>query len=795
MYRLWDPVRKKPFKCRDVTFKENEFLEASAFENISQDFSPLEIEFNDFYDEPEDFSNTPNLVPGSPIAISAPQDDFITPKHPARPQYRPSPSATSPVMSTNNRYALLAPIPSPPVPHNNEQDHESDSDDDDDLYGLPITPTSSTPDSNGNTPPLSPTTETGSNIQPTSSESSNQPTEPTNDNSGSSSNAPTSSSNTSATLESVPKSTNSNPYPSRNRNPSRTGQESKETEEFFKQKRKSRTRAKVISTNSESAFSAAAQHTSSFEPPNEPKSIEEALASPKAKKWYDATVEEIDSVNERGTWTLVPRPSDRHVLNCKFIYKLKDPHTSQPRHKARLVAQGYTEIPGVDYTDTFAPVAKSASVRSIFAISATQGLHVHNFDVKTAYLYSTVKHESYIEQPLHFEVPGFPRDEWVYQINKGLYGRHDSGHLWYNTVHNKFKDLHFIRSDADECVFILDTPEHDIIVAVYVDDFLVAAKSLNDISWLHSELNKNWETRDLGPVKRFLGIDVHRPDPTGPIFINQGTYARQMLHEFGMQNCNPVKTPMDPSVKLHKRRDDESATDGELYRKITGKVMHMAIYTRPDLALASSKLSQFNSDPSETHMQAAKHILRYINGTLDHGILFSRPNSDEIDFLPTGFCDASFDTDPDDSKSTSGWIYMLANGAISWASNKQSCVALSTMESEYMAMSEAAKEAIFFQNLLESLNLSKRDHPILLKTDSQPAYDHIKNNINHSRTKHIKRRHHFIREVYQNGEIDIERIPSEDQTADILTKPLSRHKHEEAIKLLNLQSIRIPTDA
>jgi len=352
--------------------------------------------------------------------------------------------------------------------------------------------------------------------------------------------------------------------------------------------------------------------------------------------------------------------------------------------------------------------------------------------------------------------------------------------------------LGFEKSDADECVFILDTSGQYIIVAVYVDDFLVCSPSPNGIKWLHDELNKEWETRDLGPVKRFLGIDVHRPNPTGPIFINQGVYIREILQEFGMENCNPTKVPLNPSIKLHKRREDEPAANETLYRRLVGKYMHLP-YTRPDLAFTVSKLSQFNSNPSEEHMRAAKNTLRYLKATIDLGIEYSDTDTSQ-DILPIGYCDASFDSDPDDSKSTSGQVFMLANGAISHRSNKQDCVAMSTMESEYMAMSEAAKEAKFLINLLESLHLLKRDEPITLKTDSESAHNHIKNNVNHARTKHIQRRHHFIREAYQNGEIDIDRIPACEQAADVLTKPLTYEKHENALKLLNMRSISIPVD-
>ena len=819
MYRLWNPERKKIIISRDVEFKENEFLEPSAFRNIPQDFAPLEIQFNDDMDEPEDLSNLTD-APNVPDETS---NGFITPKHPARPQYLPSPSSTPPIVPTANRYALLAPIPPPPAPHNEESDHDSDSDDDDDIYGTPIVPTeTSSPSapsaaaaepeasSNSSTPNQSDTTSTHASGNSSTNNSTSASSEAS-ASSGTStvSNAPaitvTSAEPQPTTSTSASQTSSNYVHPARIRRPAPKIIQNREVEELLnpRSKGKSKATAKVTSTEPISPFSHAyVLRIGTFDPSLEPKSIEEALALPDGHLWFGAAVEEVDSIHERDAWTLVRRPVDQHVMNCRFACRLKDHDTSHPRHKCRLVAQGFTEIPGVDYTETYAPVVKAPSIRTILAISVLLKLHMHNFDVKTAYLYSDVKHKSYIEQPPHFEVPGYPREDWVYELNKALYGRHDSGYLWYGTVRDKLLSLNFKKSYADQCVFLLEDQGKYIIVAVYVDDFLVSGKSLDDINWLHEELNKDWEVRTMGPVKRFLGMDFHRPDPTGALFVNQGSYARRVLQEFNMQNCNPVKTPMDSSLKLHQRKEDEPTADGELYRRLTGKLMHLAVYTRPDLAFTASKLSQFNSNPSKIHMQAAKHVLRYIKGTLDHGIMYSRPDSNEIDCLPISYCDvpigysdASFDSDPDDSKSTSGWLDILASGAITWGSNKQSCVALSTMESEYMATTEAAKEAMFLSKLLKSLNLIKNSQIITLKIDSQSALEHIKNNVDHARTKHIQRRHNYIRDLYEKGKIDLELVPSEDQAADVLTKPLPRVKHQRAIDLLNLQSIHIETNA
>jgi ribonuclease HI len=300
----------------------------------------------------------------------------------------------------------------------------------------------------------------------------------------------------------------------------------------------------------------------------------------------------------------------------------------------------------------------------------------------------------------------------------------------------------------------------------------------------------------IGPAKRFLGIDIHRPDPTGPIFINQGVYIREILEEMGMMNCNPAQTPLNSSTKLHKRQSDEEPADIEWYRIVIGKFMHL-LYTRPDIACAVSKLAQYLSDPSEIHAKEAKHLLRYLKGTMDFGIEYGCDENSKI----TAYCDASFDDDQDSSRSTSGYIFMLNGGTISHSSKKQPVVALSSMESEYIALCEATREAMFLKQLFEDIEISTdeqipinstKDEVIELLTDSQAAHDHITKNLTHPRTKHIKRRFNYTRDAYHDGDIDLQRIPASEQTADVLTKILGPIAHQNALKLLNMKSFHIP---
>ena len=293
----------------------------------------------------------------------------------------------------------------------------------------------------------------------------------------------------------------------------------------------------------------------------------------------------------------------------------------------------------------------------------------------------------------------------------------------------------------------------------------------------------------------FLGLDIYRPTPTGPIFINQAVYIRQILEDTGMSNCNSTQTPLNHSTKLHKRRPDEEPADLEWYRMIIGKFMHL-LYTRADIASSISKLAQFLSDPSQVHAQEAKHLLRYLKGTIDLGIEFSAELSSPL----IAYSDASFDDDPDTSRSISGYVFMFNGGTISHSSKKQPVVAHSSMESEYIALSETAREAIFLEQLLEDLNISfepipinsKKKEAIEILTDSQAAYDHATKNLNHPRTKHILRRFHYVQETYSQGLINLQRVPASEQVADICTKTLGPIAHKHALDLLKMKNFHIP---
>src|SRR5271169_946221 len=307
------------------------------------------------------------------------------------------------------------------------------------------------------------------------------------------------------------------------------------------------------------------------------------------------------------------------------------------------------------------------------------------------------------------------------------------------------------------------------------------------ISIIKSELANIFKMTDLGPVKRFLGIEITR-HANGNISINQATYIGPILERFGLSNCNPVSTPLDPSVTLHQREDGELACNATEYREIVGSVMHPAIYTRPDICNSVSKLSKYNSNPSVIHMAAARHLLRYLQGTKYLSIIYTASRI-PVPLSLYGHCDASWDGDFNNGKSTSGYAFYM-NGLIAFASKLQSMVAQSSMESEYYAIGLAAKELLWLRQLLGELGIHGKPPPVyMINSDSQSAIAACKNPVHHARTKHIALRYHFIRDLVAKGLMAIGYISTDLNSADVLTKTLKRVKHATAIELFGMAKV------
>jgi hypothetical protein len=475
------------------------------------------------------------------------------------------------------------------------------------------------------------------------------------------------------------------------------------------------------------------------------------------------------------TWILVPRPKDAKVVKSRWVLRIKDVNNL---YKARFCAKGFTQRWGEDYDETFAPVAKYTSIRTLFALLAgRKNTKIHQMDVNTAFLNSALEEVVYVEQPEGYVVPG--KEDYVCLLRKALYGLKQSPRAWFQLIATVLVDFDFQQSESDPCIFVHKNANGErTYIALYVDDLIIAGDNEEDIATIKRRLSERFDMKDLGIARRFLGMEIEY-GKDGSIKIHQNRYIQQLLERHGMADCNPVTTPMDTSVKLSSITSEEAPADAREYASIVGGLMFAACVTRPDIMCAVGKLSQFLNNPSSKHMSAAKCVLRYLQGTPTLGITYRPPP-----LRLQGYSDADWAGDMDTRRSTTGYIVMLNNGAIAWKSRRQPTVALSTMESEYMALTEATKELKWIRTLLAELgyannNNSEDEPPTDLFSDNQSAIALAKNPVSHARAKHIDLRHHFVREAIQDKVIWVQYIPTTEMTADSLTKALGREKHEK----------------
>lgn len=520
------------------------------------------------------------------------------------------------------------------------------------------------------------------------------------------------------------------------------------------------------------------QHFAMLAVHDEPGSYEQAMESINRKQWEQAMDEEYDSLIKNRTWNLVNPPSDQKVIDNRWVFKLKQrPDGSIDRYKARLVVRGFTQERGIDYQETFSPVVKFTSIRAILALAASRHMSLKQFDVKTAFLNGVLEETVYMSQPTGYD----DNSGRVCKLDKSLYGLKQASRCWNKRFTDFIGRFKFKASESDPCVFVYNGADGLMILAIYVDDGLIAAENEKAISPVIEHLRKEFEVK-VSNLECFLGLEVdQRAD--GSIHVNQRGYANRVLQRFGMADCNAVATPSDSAQNL-----GDFEADGEVefpYREAVGSLMYLSVGTRPDITFAVGNVSRYLEKPSAAHVNAVRRILKYIKGTSDMGIRFK--GDDDLEF--SGYSDADYAGDVETRRSTSGYVFMLGNGVISWGSERQKSVALSTTESEYMAASHAIKELIWLKRLLAELSPIEMTPPIFFM-DNQSAIRLVKNPEFHKRTKHIDVRYHFIREKFEDGVFDLKYIETNKQLADVMTKALPRIKHQYFCGSLGVMSAR-----
>ena len=504
-----------------------------------------------------------------------------------------------------------------------------------------------------------------------------------------------------------------------------------------------------------------------------PTTYKSAMESNDASNWNEACQSELDSLRKNETWDLVPLPKGRKAIGSRWVFRIKENQAGEvERFKARLVAKGFSQKFGVDYDETFAPVAKFTSIRVILSIAAKYGLSLHQMDVKTAFLNGRLDEDIYMQQPEGFADQTHPN--YVWKLKRSLYGLKQSPRMWNQTINGFMVKMDFVKCESDHCIYIKRNDETMVFVVLYVDDLIIASNDDGLMAETKRILSERFEMTDLGELKYFLGIEIEQDLNNGLITMRQTKFLKSILAKFGMEESKPVKTPQDPGLKLIKNMCEGGCNHEETmknvpYRSAVGGIMYLMVATRPDLAAAVGVLSQFASDPCPTHWQALKRVLRYLQATTTHGIQFGHCKIDGL----IGYSDADWAGDIESRRSTSGYVFVMNGGCISWRSKKQRTVALSSTEAEYMALSEATQEAVWLKVFLCELGETSSDEAIKIYEDNQGSIALAKNPEFHKRTKHIDIRYHFVREKVEDGQVVLEYCPTQDMLADMMTKPIT----------------------
>ncbi len=500
------------------------------------------------------------------------------------------------------------------------------------------------------------------------------------------------------------------------------------------------------------------------EEPQEPQTYEEALKASDAAQWKLAMDEEMVSLAENHTWTLEQLPTGVKAIPVKWVFKLKkDALGNIERYKARLVAKGFMQREGIDYNEVFAPVSKHTTLRTLLALAAAEDMEVHQLDIKTAFLNGELEETIYMSQPEGYAEGGH---NTVCHLHKSLYGLKQAPRAWNTRLKQELEDMGFTASEADPGLFTAQFKHGTVYVLVYVDDILVAGKNMADIQSVKDMLTKAFKVRDLGEAKYFLGMSLDRDRQARTLKMSQERLATELVSRYGMKDGKMKSAPMSPSVRLVQATEENMLDkDAYKYSELVGSLLYLSVCTRPDIAQAVGVLTRHMAKSSMEHWTAAKGVLRYIAGTLQHGTQFG-PGSSTVE----GYCDSDYAADVETRRSTTGFAFILNGGAISWSSKLQPTVAVSTSEAEYMAAARAVKEALWLKMLLSSFGI--RAGALKIYCDSQGAIKLLKHPIASIRTKHIDVIHHFARERVSRKEVCFEYCNTEAMIADYLTKAL-----------------------
>ncbi|KAI3796959.1 hypothetical protein L1987_39646 [Smallanthus sonchifolius] len=506
-----------------------------------------------------------------------------------------------------------------------------------------------------------------------------------------------------------------------------------------------------------------------------PKNPSVALSTP---EWHNAMTTEFNALIKNRTWELVPCEPNMNIIRSMWLFKHKfNSNGSLERYKARLVCDGRSQQVGVDCGETFSPVVKPATIRTVLSIAMSKSWPVHQLDVTNAFLHGHLNETVYMYQPMGFRHRDYP--DHICRLNKSLYGLKQAPRAWYQRFTDYVLTMGFMQSRCDNSLFILHHGADTAYLLLYVDDIVLATSSDDLRQQLMLKLASEFAMKDLGPLSFFLGISVKRQKDT--LFLSQQTYVNEIVQRAGLESCNSVTTPVDTHTKL----SASSGTEFEnptLYRSLAGALQYLT-FTRPDISYAVQQVCMHMHAPRTDHWNALKRIIRYIKGTSDMGLTITQTSIPSL----IAYTDADWAGCPDTRRSTSGYCVYYGDNLLSWSSKRQPTISRSSAEAEYRGVANVVAEVCWLRNLLLELR-HQLPRATIVYCDNVSAIYLSGNPVQHQRTKHIELDIHFVREHVQRGTIRVLHVPSRYQIADIFTKGLPRILFEDFRSSLSLRS-------
>ncbi|SOV05153.1 uncharacterized protein UDID_17849 [Ustilago sp. UG-2017a] len=503
----------------------------------------------------------------------------------------------------------------------------------------------------------------------------------------------------------------------------------------------------------------------------------EAMNGEDAQLWKEAIRKELEGLEAMGTWEVVHQPPGVPLVDSKVVLRLKLDADGVPvKHKARLVARGFTQREGIDYQETFSPVAPLGAIRAILALAVQNNWEVHALDITMAYLNSTLKEAIYMKPP---EGSGVAPGK-VYKVVKGLYGLKQSGREWNQEFDRSLRRMGFFQVECAPCIYTKGQGEDMAIVVIYVDDTLVIAPQLETVLKVKKQIGQRWKMEDSGEVSHFLGIKISRDRVMRTMTIGQSGYIDQVLAKHLDKRTKPTMVPMQsiPEGTLV-----ASAAQQKEYPVIVGKLLWIANSTRPDLSLTVGVLARHMREPSQEHYQAAQRVLRYLESTKEVGLVYRASESQEP---LVAHSDANWASDATiQRRSTSGSVALVYGNPVAWKSATQKCVSLSAVEAEFIAATEATREVLFLKQLLRSIGIATGTPTVY--SDNTGCIQVSKDPAQHWKLKHIDTKYHFVRNNVQEGRVQIKYVDTTRNLADVLTKPIGRQAMQQARSGLHLQ--------